>query len=128
MTPQFADTLAWQQAELLMQPAFIRLVDNLRKQLDASVWQGTYKEIQDPYPQYHLCLQHQDHSVTLDLWELCYQICFCDYKPDLSTERRLVEIDTELIDEMGDVDWERLDAKTQQVLHHIFTNLPSVSQ
>ncbi len=126
MIPRFADTLAWQQAELLMQPAFIRLVDNLRKQLDASAWKGTYEEVQDPHPQYYLCLQHRDQSVTLDLWQLCYQICFCDYIPGASTEKQLVQIDTTLIHKTGDIDWEHLDAKTQQILHQIFANLPIV--
>ena len=42
MTPKFANQQAWQQAELLMQPAFIRLIDNIRKQLEQSDWRGKY--------------------------------------------------------------------------------------
>jgi len=50
MNPKFKDITAWEQAQLLMQPAFIRVLDNLRKQLENSLWKGTYTEIQDPYP------------------------------------------------------------------------------
>lgn len=37
---------SWQQAELLMQPAFIRLIDQIRKQLDQSDWTGVYETIE----------------------------------------------------------------------------------
>jgi len=52
MNPKFKDITAWEQAQLLMQPAFIRVLDNLRKQLENSLWKGTYTEIQDPYRKY----------------------------------------------------------------------------
>lgn len=42
--PQFATPLARQQAMQMMQPALIRVIDNIRKQLDASSWKGTYQE------------------------------------------------------------------------------------
>ena len=172
MKPIFTDPLAWQQAELLMQPAFIRLIDNIRKQLDESSWKGTYQDVQlwpagttpdmqatvtqlqqqlegaspeqaaeieqtlsnmpAPYPGYRLCLQHQDQQVTVDLWDLCYQICFRNYQPvemaspaDIDTELRNLEIDTSLIDETGDVDWHRLDAKAQQIVEQVFNHLPA---
>ncbi len=44
--PKFQDMLTWQQADLLMQPAFIRLIDNFRKKLDESVWTGKYEDIE----------------------------------------------------------------------------------
>jgi len=37
MSPKITDTVAW-QAELLMQPTFIRIIDNIRNQLDESAW------------------------------------------------------------------------------------------
>ena len=37
MNPKFKDIIAWEQAQLLMQPAFIRVLDNLRKQLELSL-------------------------------------------------------------------------------------------
>ena len=45
MPPRITDSVTWQQAELLMQPAFIRVIDNLRKHLDESAWQGTYRDV-----------------------------------------------------------------------------------
>lgn len=157
--------MAWQQAELLMQPAFIRLIDNIRKQLDQSNWQGTYQDVQiwsegvseatknqvlqlrseletaapeqvdeieqalanlpQPFPGYLLCLKHQDQQVTVDLWELCYQICFRNYADLQSLAEDDVEIDTSLIDdELGEVDWNRLDDKARSVVERVFAELP----
>ncbi len=166
--PKFANTLAWNQAELLMQPAFIRLIDNLGKQLEASLWKGTYKAIQiwteeiseetkaqvaelqqklaaaspeeaeqieaklenlpTPHLAYQLCLERGDRQVTVDLWELCYQICFRNYSPVLNALDKdlVVEIDTSLIDDTGDVHWERLEAKTKWLIEQIFSSLPNL--
>ncbi|MGJ5672745.1 MAG: hypothetical protein ACR9NN_03865 [Nostochopsis sp.] len=162
MPPKITNSLAWQQAELLMQPAFIRVVDNIRKLLDLSDWKGTYQDIliwplettEDtkaivtkllqeleaatpdkaleiretlarlpiPHPGYHLCLQRQEQKVSVDLWELCYQVCFLDYT---SPNSDAVEIDTSLIDEVGDVDWQSLDNKAKQLVEQVFASLPS---
>ncbi|MEM7579963.1 MAG: hypothetical protein ACFB02_18900 [Mastigocoleus sp.] len=159
MTPKIKDSTTWQQAELLMQPAFIRLVDNIRKQLDISSWKGTYQDIliwsadttdetkamvtqlmQDlknatpeaaveirqrlaelptPHPGYHLCLQRQEQQVNVDVWELCYQVCFLNYR----AESEAVTIDTSLIDETGNVDWHVLDDKSRLVVDKVFNNL-----
>jgi len=131
MKPKFKTILAWEQAQILMQPAFIRILDNLRKELEQSKWKGTYKEVTEPLPGYHLCLTNQDRSVEIDIWELCYQVCFRDYKlplqhffssdDDTSCE---VEIDTRLLDETGKIDWHLLEAKAQQLVREIFANLP----
>ena len=43
--PQINDTETWKQAELLLQPAFIRLLDNFRKTLEVSDWESRYEEI-----------------------------------------------------------------------------------
>lgn len=160
MPPKITNSVTWQQAELLMQPAFIRVVDNIRKQLDESAWKGTYQDVlvwaadtsdetkaivtqllqemegatpeqsdlirqslanlPTPHPGYHLCLQRQDRQVTVDLWELCYKVCFLDY----STGDEAVKIDTDLIDETGDVDWLRLEAKTKELVEQVFASLP----
>jgi hypothetical protein len=45
MPPRITDPVAWQQAELLMQPAFIRVIDHIRKHLDESAWRGTYENV-----------------------------------------------------------------------------------
>jgi hypothetical protein len=167
MTPKFKDILAWQQAELLMQPAFLRIVDNIRKQLEASTWKGIYRDVliwpqgtpeeikstviqlrqqleaaspesidrieqelanlPQPYPGYQLCLEAQEREFCVDLWELCYQVCFRNYSLSLvDPDRQEVEIDTSLIDETGDVDWHRLDTKAQEMVGQIFANLPIV--
>ncbi|PSB23975.1 hypothetical protein [Stenomitos frigidus] len=170
--PRFQDLATWQQAEQLMQPAFIRLIDNLRKQLEQSTWQGTYEEVPvwaeavsvevqsrvaqlqgalktasadeaivieaalaqlpSSYPGYHLHLQQQEHRVTVDLWSLCYQICFQNYDAASGTSHALgessseqgVKIDGDLFDDAGAIDWHRLDHKTQQLVEQTFANLP----
>lgn len=38
--------VVWQQAEALMQPAFIRLIANIDKQLNTSDWKGQYQDVQ----------------------------------------------------------------------------------
>ena len=168
MPPRLTTSTAWQQAELLMQPAFIRTIDNIRKQLDLSNWQGSYEDVQlwpeeatkmtqarvaqlqqqlekaapeekaeieqalsqlpQPYPGYLLCLEYQGQQVKVDLWELCYQICFLNYPaPDAAApvgQKPEVEIDTSLIDEAGEVDWHRLDEKAQHQVSQVFDNLP----
>ncbi len=160
MAPKITNSLAWQQAELLMQPTFIRVVDNVRKLLDNSSWKGTYQDVltwaagtseetkaivtqlvqeletatpeqasqiretlaklPTPHPGYHLCLQRQEQQVNVDLWELCYQVCFVEY--NLSDDT--VDIDTSLIDESGDVEWNLLDKKAIRVVEEMFASLP----
>ena len=169
--PKFQDLATWQQAEQLMQPAFIRLVDNLRKQLEQSIWKGTYEAVQvwpedvddalksevtqlqaalasasveeavaieaalaklpSPYPGYQLHLEQQEHRVTIDLWNLCYQICFKDYDAASEQSHSLgessaqgVKIDGDLFDDVEDVDWHRLDQKTQRLVELTFASLP----
>ncbi|KGF73727.1 hypothetical protein DO97_13020 [Neosynechococcus sphagnicola sy1] len=126
--PKIPSTVIWQQAELLMQPALIRVIDNLRKQLEVSTWQGTYQDATDPYPGYQLCLRRNEAEVRVDLWGLCYQICFLDYHPDLDLDGSLaVQIDPILIDAEGEVDWHRLDSKADQLVAEVFANLPSLN-
>ncbi len=160
MPPKIIDSTVWQQAEILMQPAFIRVVDNIRKYLDASTWKGTYQDVlvwppsttdetkaivtkligsletatpdqgseirqtlaklPMPHPGYHLCLQRQEQRVEIDLWELCYQVCFQNYV----NGREVVTIDTSLIDERGDVDWNALDRKAHDLVEEVFVRLP----
>jgi hypothetical protein len=159
MLPRITDPTIWQKAELLMQPAFIRIIDNIRKQLDGSSWQGTYHdvliwppEITDqakmhvtqllhamgtatsqqmeeiratltqlpiPHPGYHLQLQRQEHQVSLDLWDLCYQVCFVNY----SRENSVVTVDASLVDELGNVDWHQLENKTKRLIQQVFDDL-----
>jgi len=50
---------------------------------------------------------------------LCYQVCFLNYSP----ENTAVDIDTSLIDEYGDVDWQYLENKTQKLVKKVFADL-----
>ncbi|MBV6627726.1 MAG: hypothetical protein KI793_33180 [Rivularia sp. (in: Bacteria)] len=160
MPPKITNSVAWQQAELLMQPTFIRVIDNVRKILDNSSWKGTYHDVliwaagtseetkaivtqmvqeletatpeqaeqiretlaklPTPHPGYHLCLERQEQQVNVDLWELCYQVCFVEYT--LSND--VVDIDTSLLDETGDVEWNLLDKKAKRVVEEMFASLP----
>jgi hypothetical protein len=169
--PKFQDITVWQQAEALMQPAFIRLIANITKRLEQSSWQGTYEDVQiwaegiseetktrvlllrqqletappeqapaieaaleqlpKPYPGYYLCLTRSESRLTVDLWEVCYQICFADYDALSGTSHAVgepvgdsVRIDETLFDATGDVEWHRLDEKTIQVVDTIFAKLP----
>lgn len=127
MKPKFKDTVAWQQAEMLMQPALIRILDQVRKQLENTTWKATYNNVETPLPGYELCLERNDTSVCVDLWELCFKVCFRNYgSTHTEQESEEVEIDTSLIDETGDVDWQCLDTKAQHLVEQVFADLPAV--
>ncbi|OKH17253.1 hypothetical protein [[Limnothrix rosea] IAM M-220] len=125
MKPKFKTNSAWEQAQLLMQPAFIRVVDNFRDQLEDSEWEGEYREITEPYPGYILDLKCGDCEQQINLWELCYQICFVSYptEPD-DGGSCAVDIDTNLFEATGAVDWQKLENKTQMLIKQIFATLP----
>lgn len=166
MPPKITDPVAWQQAELLMQPALIRVIDRIRQQLEVSDWKGTYQneviwpegtteetkkivaqlveqlesspeqtaeieqvlsKLPTPQPEYYLCLQRKGLPfVKINLWELCYQVCFRNYSPSLAAiSSYAAEIDTSLIEAPGEVDWQRLDAKAGDLIEQIFANLPA---
>ncbi|UIE35936.1 hypothetical protein [Leptodesmis sichuanensis] len=172
MTPKIPNRIVWQQAEVLMQPAFIRLIANITQQLEQSDWRGDYEDVQmwpegtsetdkmlvaslrsqletaspaevdaitqslaqlpTPFPGYQLRLSRGDRQVSVDLWDLCYRICFQDYDSVSGTSHAVdaaiggsVVIDPSLFDETGDVDWHQLDDKTKQLVNQIFANLPA---
>ena len=126
MIPKLSNSQAWEQAQLLMQPTYIRVVDNLRKALEDSAWRESYQEVETPIPGYELCLSKQGKDITVSLWELCFEVCFQDYQrgsvpPDSELQ---VDIDTGLFDpETGEVDWEKLDQKAQAKIENLFANL-----
>ncbi|WP_017663250.1 hypothetical protein [Baaleninema simplex] len=120
MKPKFTNQLAWHQAQALMQPALIRILDNLRKLLERSSWKGTYHETQVPIPGYQLRLERNGSEKTIDIWELCYRVCFLDYQPTHTpSETQEVEIDTSLFDG-NEIDWERLDEKAKAIARGVF--------
>jgi len=126
MQPKFGSELAWQQAEFLMQPIYIRIIDRIRQQSEVSIWKVTYEEVRDPHPINYLCLESEDKQLKFDIWDLCYQVCFLNYDGSHSElESRIVEVDTSSIDlETGTIDWMRLDNKAKAVIAKIFDNLP----
>lgn len=128
MKPKITNMIAWQQAEILMQPTLIRVVDHLRQKLEDSVWKGTYYEVQKPIPGYELCLEYQGEKVSISLWDLCYQICFSNYGLTHSEEETVeVEIDLSLIDDNGEVDWNQLEEKVKHLIEDLFQNLPKIT-
>ena len=130
MKPQFTTRLAWDKAEILMQPALIRILDNIRKQLEKSQWQGSFKDITEPIPGYLLCLTKDDLSLEVDIWQLCYQVVSNNFTPtfsEVSSEDEQtsyeLEIDERLLDETGEIDWHLIEAKAQQSVRQIFNQL-----
>jgi hypothetical protein len=130
MKPKFVNAQAWQQAEMLMQPAYIRLVDQIRQQTeenDSSV-QVSYEEITTPYPSNLLCLQPKESktnngiSLRVDIWDLCFQVCFVNYEPLPAGQlEQWVAIDTSLFDPQTQaIDWTKLDAKAQAAVLQVF--------
>ncbi|AFY62174.1 hypothetical protein [Synechococcus sp. PCC 6312] len=132
----------WYLAAQLVQPALIRLVDQLRQQLTDTAWKSSYETVevwpenppghQDPAetePQilYWLYLNPKDapsetQPIQINLWELCYQICFESYTPVLDRptiqdfQLGDVAVDRTLFDDDGEVDWNRLDTKAAEVV------------
>jgi hypothetical protein len=125
MQPKFVNELAWQQAELLMQPIYIRIIDHIRQQSEVSAWKVSYEESKDPHPTNYLCLDAGGKQFKFDIWDLCYQVCFLNYRGSHSElETQVVEVDTSLIDLEGGIpDWTRLDYKAKQVVVNVFENL-----
>ena len=121
MQPEFKNQLAWEQAEILMQPILIRVIDNLRQSLETSEWNGTYQEIQQPYPGHQLLLTKDGNAVTIDIWQLCFKVCFLNYQEDFPYS--YIDIDTSLIAEDGEVNWLNIENKTKQIIENMFTNL-----
>lgn len=129
MKPKFKTSSAWDQAHVLMQPAFIRVVDNFRDQLEDSDWNGDYQEITEPYPGYVLKLQRDDLEHEINLWDVCYQVCFASYPTGaIEGDSCEVDIDTNLFEPSGAVDWQQLENKTQLLIRQIFATLPEAKE
>jgi hypothetical protein len=151
MKPKFANEQAWHQAEILMQPAYIRLVDQIRRQTEEHEReiQVSYEEVSTPYPSNLLCLQPQmrespaDRSnrsnrftpdqtqplLKVDIWDLCFQVCFEHYEPlPVDQPEQLVAIDTSLFDpDSQEIDWNKLDHKAQNAVRQVFARFKLLS-
>lgn len=122
MKPTFRSQRDWEQAEILMQPALIRILDQLRQAIDSSSWQGTYQAVQDPYPGHQLILEDDGRTVVLSLWDLCFQVCFVDYLSQGLADQA-VTVDPTLLTPENEVDWRALDQKAKQLVETIFADL-----
>jgi hypothetical protein len=122
MKPKFATELAWQQAELLMQPAYIRLVDQIRRQTEENAdIPVNYIEVTEPYPSNLLCLSRDSQELRVDIWELCFQVCFTNFEEIRQNTEQIAQIDEELFDpDNAEVDWTKLDHKAQAAVAQVF--------
>jgi hypothetical protein len=140
------------QADQLMQPCLIRVIDNLRKHTETLDWHSEYIEhllwpshtttvqqqqfadltaalhqatpeealhleqalsqLPAPIPAYELRLTRQAQTASLDVWELCFRVCFQNYTP-----HQPVSVDTTLLDPSGDIDWITLDEKARALVN-----------
>ncbi|MEY2985239.1 MAG: hypothetical protein RLZZ568_1856 [Cyanobacteriota bacterium] len=134
MKPQFATAAIWEQADCLMQPALIRTIDQLRQALETLPWRSHYEAIQDPIPGHQLVLENGDRLYRINLWDLCFQVCFVNYRPRPfvdnlpdNYEPFWVEIDQTLFCETT-IDWTALDQKAQTCIQRMIAALPPVDQ
>ncbi len=156
------------QANQLMQPCLIRVIDNIRKHTETLDWRSEYIEqarwpatatadqrqrvrdlagqlsaaspaaaeeirqqlsqLPTPTPAYELKLTQgpgvalgedaaavaspeEARTVTLDVWELCFGVCFSDYQP-----QHPVAVDPTLLYDDGEVNWMALDDKAKALV------------
>ncbi len=113
-----------------MQPVLIRTLDNLRQALESFDGKSRYEEVATPIPGHQLILEKGDRQYVVEVWDLCFQVCFANYQPEPFVDNLpgnqnplLVEIDQHLFSETGAVDWTRLDQKAQQCIQRMLTAL-----
>ncbi|MDJ0844472.1 hypothetical protein [Crocosphaera sp.] len=129
MKPTFKNATDWEKAEMLMQPAFIRVMDNLRKQLEKTNLVATYEEVEEPFPGYQLILTHEEDSVTISIWSICFKVCFTDYplsSKNANQDSIMVEVDENLFNEEPAINWQYLETKTQAIIQSIIDNFPNI--
>ncbi len=133
MKPKFATVQAWEQADYLMQPALIRTIDQLRQALESCAWRNRYEEVTEPFPGHQLILEKGDRLLRVNIWDLCFQICFANYEfqpfgDNLQENEQdfAVEIDQQLFNDQGEVDWTALDNKAQHCVEKLLAALPTV--
>jgi hypothetical protein len=115
-----------EQAEVLLLYDRLAAAKNDAQQAEI---EDRLQDLPQPVPVYLLHLTQGDRTKTINLWELCYQICLLDYTPHI--ERTIfvdlplegVRPDHTLFDASGEVDWHLLDLKTAQVIHSVFESL-----
>lgn len=122
-TGSYREVQIWPEG---VSPDTQRRVQHLQNQLsqaspdEASTLQQELEQLPKPVPGYELCLHRGDRDISVDLWDLCYQICFENYATLQQEYTTPAAIDLNLIDGAGDVDWNHLDAKTKRIVSDIF--------
>jgi hypothetical protein len=120
-----AETTPEMQAEVLYLMDQIEAVEDG----DRAALEDRLEALPQPISVYLLHLAKAEQRKTLNLWELCYQICLLDYVPQIE-RTTVVEIplgqispDYTLFDDNGEVDWTRLDLKAAQAVQAAFQSL-----
>ncbi|MGB3199727.1 MAG: hypothetical protein WBA99_02425 [Nodosilinea sp.] len=76
-------------------------------------------QLPTPVPSYELRLTQgadatpteADRTASLDVWELCFTVCFSDYRPG-----QPATVDPALIDPDGEINWLTLDEKAKSLV------------
>lgn len=68
-------------------------------------------QLPTPLPIYHLRLTQGERVATLDVWELCFYLCFDAYSPG-----QPVTVDVALVDADNEIDWITLDEKAKALV------------
>jgi hypothetical protein len=117
--PKIKTQREFSQAQILMQPTFIRVVDNIRKESESLNWLISYEEIEEPFPSYIVCLQKDNHQVKKNVWQLCFEICFINYS-EAEDSNEEVKTDQSLFDQDGELNWQKLETKTKALVQSLF--------
>lgn len=86
-------------------------------------------KLAEPQMLYLLQLNHGNVQQQINLWELCYQVCFADYTPTLERSQIAdfpldeIQVDATLWDADAEIDWERLDHKVGSIVDQLFAHL-----
>ena len=115
--PKFKNTQEYELAQVLMQPTFIRLVDNIRQESESSKYDVSYEEITDPFPSYIVIIKKEYTIEKNNIWELCFRICFDNYQEN---QHNPVTTDKTLFDDDGELNWQILDEKTKVLVKSLF--------
>ncbi|MBE9222279.1 hypothetical protein IQ215_06175 [Cyanobacterium stanieri LEGE 03274] len=119
-SPQFKTSLDYEKANLLMQPVYIRVVDNIRKQAEINNWDISYQEINDPFPSYILTQKKGNTTKETNIWFICFQVCFTQFELE---QNQPVEIDSNLISDRGELNWDEMEIKTQSIVKNLFDEI-----
>lgn len=85
---------------------------------EATALRQQLSQLPTPTPGYELRLTHagdasaeEPRTTTLDVWELCFGVCFKDYQP-----QQPASVDPTLLDDDGEIDWLALDEKAKNLV------------